>query len=82
MDESIAVVQKLQVSQLDSRAQELCESWGGCPGLPIPNSPYDLCWCKATFEEAGLMHAGGVETPCHTWTNAHQWCKNQQSQLD
>ena len=22
------------------RSQELCESWGGCPGLPIPNSPY------------------------------------------
>ena len=25
------------------RAQERCESGGGRPGLPIPNSPYDLC---------------------------------------
>ena len=29
------------------RAKELCESRGGCPGLPIPNSPYDLCGRKA-----------------------------------
>ena len=33
-------------------AQKLCKSWGGCPGLPIPNSPSGLCGCKATFEEA------------------------------
>ena len=25
------------------RAQELCESRGGRPGLPVPNSPYGLC---------------------------------------
>ena len=23
--------------------QELCESLGGHPGLPVPNSPYGLC---------------------------------------
>ena len=33
------------------RAQELCESQGGCPGLPVPNSPYGLCGRKAAFEE-------------------------------
>ena len=22
------------------RAQELCESRGGCPGLPVPNKPF------------------------------------------
>ena len=32
-------------------AQELCESWGGRPGPPVPNSPYGLYGCKATFEE-------------------------------
>ena len=32
-------------------AQELCESWGGRPGLPVPNSPYGLCGHKAAFEE-------------------------------
>ena len=31
------------------RAQELCEGRGGRPGLPVPNSPYDVCGCKATL---------------------------------
>ena len=26
-----------------SLIQEPCESGGGCPGLPVPNSPYGLC---------------------------------------
>ena len=30
------------------RAQELCESRGGRPGLLVPNSPYGFCGCKAT----------------------------------
>ena len=29
------------------RVQELCESGGGRPGLPVPNTPY--CLCKATL---------------------------------
>ena len=35
------------------RAQELCESRGGCPGLPVPNSPYGLCGRKATLKDRG-----------------------------
>ena len=31
------------------RAQELCESRGGHPGLPVPNSPYGLCGRKAAL---------------------------------
>ena len=31
------------------RAQGLCESRGGCPGLPVCNSPYGLCGRKATL---------------------------------
>ena len=31
------------------RAQELCESRGGRPGLPVSNSPYGLCARKATL---------------------------------
>ena len=31
------------------RAQELCQSRGGRPGLPVPNSPYGLCGRKATL---------------------------------
>ena len=34
----------------ESRAQELCESRGGRPGLPVPNSPYGLCGRKATLK--------------------------------
>ena len=33
------------------RAQELCESGGGRPGLPVYNSPYGLCGRKATSGE-------------------------------
>ena len=33
------------------RAQELCESRGGLPGLPFLNSPYGFCGRKATFTE-------------------------------
>ena len=32
------------------RAQELCESRGGRPGFPVPNSPYSLCGRKATLK--------------------------------
>ena len=32
-----------------NRVQELCESGGGRPGLPVPNSPYGLCGRKATL---------------------------------
>ena len=31
--------------------QELCESGGGRPGLPVPNSPYGLCGRNATLRE-------------------------------
>ena len=34
------------------RPQELCESRGGRPGLPVPNNPFGFCGRKATFEEA------------------------------
>ena len=33
------------------RAHELCESRGGRPGLPVPNSPRVLCGRKATFKK-------------------------------
>ena len=35
--------------KLHVRAQELCESRGGRPGLPVHNSPYGLCGRKATL---------------------------------
>ena len=31
------------------RSQELCESGGGRPGVPVPNKPCDFCGRKATL---------------------------------
>ena len=39
---------------MKNRAQELCESRGGRPGLPVPNSLYGLCGRKATLEDVHL----------------------------
>ena len=36
-------------ASVKSRAQKVCESRGGRPGLPVPNSPYGLCGRKATL---------------------------------
>ena len=33
------------------RAQKLCESRGGRPGLPVPNKPYGFCGCNATLNQ-------------------------------
>ena len=33
------------------RAQELCESRGGRPGLPVPDKPYGFCGRKATWKK-------------------------------
>ena len=33
------------------RAQEVCESRGGRPGLPVSSSLYGLCGPKATVDE-------------------------------
>ena len=43
------VLQKQQ-GQPYLRAQELCESRGGRPGLSVPNSPYGLCRRAATLK--------------------------------
>ena len=40
--------QFLMVS-VDVKQQALCESRGGRPGLPVPNSPYCLCGRRATL---------------------------------
>ena len=41
-----------------SCAEELCESWNECPGLPIPNSLYGLCGCKATLMKKNFCPCG------------------------
>ena len=37
------------------RAQELCESRGGRPGLPVPNNPYGLCGRKAALKKIEIL---------------------------
>ena len=44
-------VDEKQHYTLQNKAQELCESRGGRPGLHIPKSPYGLCGRSATFEQ-------------------------------
>ena len=39
------------------RAQESCDSRGGRPGLPVPNSPYGLCGRKTTLNELTRLRA-------------------------
>ena len=40
---------KRGTKETNTRAQELCESRGGCPGLPVHNIPYGLCGRNATL---------------------------------
>ena len=42
-------MKKIRDSLTASKAQELCESGGGRPGFPVPNSPCGLCGRKATL---------------------------------
>ena len=44
-----------------ARAQELCESRGGRPGLPAPSSPHGHCGRQATVEEeVGSRQSSGA----------------------
>ena len=43
------------------RAQDLYESRGGRPGLPVPNSPYGLCGRKATLNYECMNHQSCVK---------------------
>ena len=52
----IIIIERKSVAEL---GQELCESGGGRPGLPVPNKPYGFCGRKAT-----LYHAHALVTVC------------------
>ena len=49
-----------------SRAQELCESPDGRPGLPVPNKPDGFCGCKATLKLKLKQLAGRVQELCES----------------
>ena len=43
------------------KSQEVCLSWGGRPGLPVPNSPHGLWGRKATLNcDIFVMSSGAV----------------------
>jgi len=46
--------------------QELCESRGGRPGLPVPNSPYGLCGRKATLNDCSELLPKELDHLCET----------------
>ena len=50
----------LHFTFLAIRAHELCESRGGRPGLPVPDSPYGLCEHKATLNLNLLLDITGL----------------------
>ena len=41
----------------------VCESGGGRPGLPVPDSPYGLCGRKATLNELQSLRGGRPGLP-------------------
>ena len=47
----VVKVKKLVRESGRIRAREPCESRGGRPGLPVPNSPYGLCGRKAVLKQ-------------------------------
>ena len=46
----IVTVSSIPVLEETFRAQELCESGGGRPGLPVPNSPDGFRGHEATLD--------------------------------
>ena len=46
MPETLALLVRLCSRCARARGQELCESRGGRPGLPVPNNPYGFCGRK------------------------------------
>ena len=43
------------------RAQELCESGGGSPGLPVPNKPGGFCRHKVTLNQTNKKRKTIIE---------------------
>ena len=60
----VTVREKLETELISSttsnRAQELCESRGGRPGLPVPNSPYGLCGREVTLNLNSNFQSSGT----------------------
>ena len=51
MDNIQVPIKKNQYDLNTHRGQELCESGGGRPGLPVPNKPRGFCGREATLTQ-------------------------------
>ena len=51
---------KRRFKQTGNEVQELCESRGGSPGFPVPNSPCGLCGRTATFNNQADSDRNGT----------------------
>ena len=51
----IIILRPLRIDDKLDSSQELRESRGGRPGLPIPNRAYGLCGRKTTLEDEGQL---------------------------
>ena len=51
----LSLTDRIPVEACQFRAQELCESGGGRPGLLVPNTSVDFCGRKAKLIEACLL---------------------------
>ena len=57
---TVSVDVKQHRTRIQSRSQELCESGGGRPRIPVPNSPYGLCGRKATLNLTRRLQSAGA----------------------
>ena len=57
------------------RAQGLCESRGGCPGLPVLNGHYGLCGRKVTLNLNGVQSEprGSVDRKVELGSHRVSW---------
>ena len=60
-------------SSVQFRAQELCESRGGRPVLPVPNIPYGLCGREATLN-LNSVQFNSVQGGIYALGKAHNLC--------
>ena len=43
-------------------AEEMCKSWGGRPGLPVPNSPHGLCGRESNTQTTAQQKDGKIRS--------------------
>ena len=56
----VSVDVKQNRNESKSQSQELCESRGGHPGFPVPNSPYGFCGHKVTVKRIHIKESRAV----------------------